>query len=126
MKEFSETLCDLKMTKLAKEKGFDGLVYEYFSENGDPCDCSFTNINFSKNINVYSRPTLFHLKEWLLTKHNIYVNVDPLFKLSYVWYYTITNLNTRKSDVSTNDTKTYYIEALENGLYKALNDLKCI
>ena len=119
----NETLCDLKMANLAKEKGFDGLVYEYFSENGDPCDCSFTNINFSKNINVYSRPTLFHLQEWLLKTHKIYVNADPLFKLERHWYYTITNLKSKSVFIDESEIDDTFQDALTRGLYKALQDL---
>lgn len=120
----TETLVKLETAKLAKEKGFDGLVYEYFSENGDPCDCTFTNINLSKKMNIYSRPSLGLLQKWLLDKHDLYVTVFPVDSKPKFWYFTIVDIETGKQIYDQSINFNNFSNALENGLFNALKTLK--
>lgn len=80
----SNKLIKFKTAVLAKEKGYDVPVNNYYDEisgldNGDG-DCEFICLNHNKYEKLHSAPTLWELHEWLRDKHSI--RVFPTQKVS--------------------------------------------
>lgn len=76
-----EKLISLETAKLAKEKGFDWEVTNYFKIGQlnqkiieEKCISCSINIKFSEQ-QLFSRPTQSLLQKWLRKNHNIRINI---------------------------------------------------
>lgn len=128
----NEQLISFKTAKLAKEKGFDIPVLFCYNENeeiGDVNDYMLINFNqfpttVGSNTNMYSVPTQSLLQKWLRDVHNIVVTPITDF---VTWECNILHpdwndeLILRKDD--NGNWFNSYEDALEEGLYEALNQL---
>ncbi len=135
-----ENIVSFQVAKLAKEKGFEiETLYFYTKPNSkmfglDEQGRSYSIKNISKKLykcgedaalsikNVYLAPTQALLQKWLREVHNIHIDIpymDEVLKYGYK-ITTILN-NTESEEVFKFNT---YEEALEIGLFEALNLIK--
>jgi len=124
-----EELVEFETAKLAKEKGFNELVENYFeittiskpiSEN----TCKFQNINGLKSGNLASRPTQSLLQKWIREKNDIHIVVLPNSEKQF-FYEVFRNFelpfeSEELYSVLSGRVYNTYEEALEKGLYEAL------
>jgi len=128
----TDQIISFQTAKLAKEKGFDWGVFEYFNldnvftkEKQAINDGYICNINYNDRYtqpNAFSAPTQTLLQKWLREKHNIHIEVQkhPSGYLGYLKaHYTITGNKIIKTKLF-----SIYEEALESGLLKALKEIK--
>jgi len=123
-----------KTAKLAKEKGFDGLINTikgmmYYNYEGILNGDSLMAIKHRKSTddkydNIVA-PTQSLLQQWIRRKHNIHVNVDCN---ASGWFYQLfkcngTTLYENGKALEGLDFKTFEL-ALEAGLQKALTLIK--
>lgn len=127
-----DVLVTFETAELAKEKGFDLLVNDYYcidakgkitKDNGDG-DSEYICLNHNKYPKYYSAPTQSLLQKWLRETHGVYIGVyhDLSKDREGIQYYTawgILNDPTKGGYDEYNDWKTYE-EALEVGLQEAL------
>jgi len=133
-----EQLISFKTAKLAKDKGFNIEVFNWFylKENRFidqlPIEWKSSeklnfNLDFNNKLeNQVSRPTQSLLQKWLREKHNIHVNPD----IYHIWYYTFKNIEpvyrckiiffVNRKKQSTWIGLGKYEDVLELGLQKAL------
>ena len=121
-----EQLVCFQVAKLAKEKGFNWKVINYFklSTISNPLiedECRPQNINSLQSNPIFSRPTQSLLAKWLREEHHLIVIVAYQYEhdstpYSY-WIYKENNSLPLNQWI--NDLKTYE-EALELGLIEAL------
>jgi hypothetical protein len=81
-----EELITFETAKLAKEKGFDLEVRDYYHPNYGLTDisdelCNMNGSNWAKG--YYSAPTQSLLQKWLREEHNVDISIDVLFADSY-------------------------------------------
>lgn len=129
--EFKEQLISFKTAKLAKEKGFDYCVNNYYwiDENSLDCgdgDCEFACLNHNKYDDLYSAPNQTELQKWLRDVYSFIVYVVPnkngydcfigLREQGFIREY----INCCKIQEHDYDYFKTYEEALETGLYEAL------
>jgi len=111
-----ETLITFETAELAKEKGFDFLVNNYYNHNNE-----LKEHKYNANITVleFHAPTQSLLQKWLREEHNIAVYNKPVADNSGRWSVYV-------DDMGGHHYITYYIyeptyeEALERGLQEAL------
>mgnify|MGYP001275666534 CR=1 FL=1 len=141
-----EELVTLETAKLAKEKGFDVPVWDYFQVtcSKQPSEChrpTKSNWNTYNEYEVYSRPSQSLLQRWLREVHNIRVLVDfetiddSTTDYTYKIVRDIPEGKGRKKDTWDFYETTYsfnqgggwyktYEEALEIGLQESLKQIK--
>jgi len=114
-----DELISFETAKLAKEKGFDLKVVDYFSENSNRWGGIYQNWNNKdhEQFGFTSAPTQSLLQRWLREKHKMLIVIEY-----YGGYY--------RCEFPIMDSEYYYIEraeicetyeqALEKGLYEAL------
>lgn len=119
-----EKIIELETAKLAKEKGFNIPVWDFFDENREEenvigwiGDSFEEKLEFAKEFVEYWRPTQSLLQKWLREVHHIDVWVVPSKNLDeeLCYSYLIDTLNYTDSE-----DYTTYEEALEEGLQEAL------
>ena len=116
-----EQLISSETAKLAKEKGFDKVLYItnisyfYYDDFLSTGSNSLVTYRYKERPNIYLAPTQSLLQKWLREIHGIEVWVTPLFDKVYKvnWFYTTL--------FQKSNTFTKYEEALEVGLVDALN-----
>lgn len=132
-------------SKLAKIKGFDWYVASCYNDNQELADEDGTWMNFNKfpteiggHLNLYSAPKQTQLQEWLREEHQIFVEVivdktcEPKFSVSvHQFYGNPKDLTEREWGWNENcckESQQYlyrtYEDALEEGLFAALNLIK--
>ena len=121
-----ENIVTFQVAKLAKEKGFNWKVINYFklSTISNPLiedECRPQNINSLQSNSIFSRPTQSLLAKWLREEHHLIVTVAYQYEYdstpySY-WIYKENNSSPLNQWV--NDLNSYE-EALEFGLQEAL------
>ena len=117
-----EELISLETAKLAKEKGFNGLVLAYHNPiygivkiQGGSCDMNAK----PWGIDYFSLPTQSLLKKWLRDEHSISIKVDDFTTDSKIRYdYSISKLGSQ--DDNPQGIFVSYEAALEEGLQEAL------
>jgi len=119
-----DALIKFKTGELAKKKGFDvelNMYYFIHNNNSEPSPIlngkmSDLKSDWNQHYNTVSAPTQSLLQKWLREYHKIYVRVDTVEdKRHYSW------VKQYDKDIVLNlETKETYEEALEIGLYKAL------
>lgn len=72
-----EELISFKCAKLAKEKGFNVVVWDYYEKDTNKHYCSITREHYNKGYNI-SAPTQSLLQRWLWETHHIWVEVTLL------------------------------------------------
>lgn len=122
----TEDYCSFELSKLLKEKGFDGWCEHYIFENyegyrsegiGNPTD-------WNKYGGHTSIPSLALAMKWLREKHKLFIDIsfqkdeDDLV----TWFYMTWALDDRKRDVEEVDF-TSYEEAVEAALKYTLENL---
>jgi len=115
----NEQLITFETAKLAKEKGFDEIVNNAFIRNIEDRYVEVDDLP-ERNSELadynYMRPSQCQLQKWLREKHNIHIEPKWLGNIFYLELnspiYGHYNLG--------NNFRTYE-EALEKGLYEALN-----
>ena len=135
-----EQLVSFQVAKLAKEKGFNWKVINYFklSTISNPLiedECRPQNINSLQSDSIFSRPTQSLLAKWLREEHNIHIKIDDFIddETGIEWDYEIviigTDLDERGNyiplisyDMNNSIERKFktYEEALELGLQEAL------
>lgn len=116
----TEDYCSFELSKLLKEKGFDGLCYTYYPRGvKDKYNISMLADNHNKHSET-SRPTLQMAMKWMREK-DIDIIIMPLFKLKEgrIYCYEIHSGNT---DVRVGRFKTYE-EAVGAALNYSLENL---
>ena len=126
-----EELVSFKVAKLAKDKGFDWLVTNMFkigaiSKGVIEEDNLYDNVNKLKSSAVWSRPTQSLLQRWLREVHNIHFITKPyiesLGKKEITGYYIPTICTSSLDEyIEFDDNYSTYEEALDEGLFQALN-----
>lgn len=124
-----EQLISFETAKLAKERGFDLAVNNYFiimddniiEDNGDG-DIEYICLNHNKYDNYYSRPTQSLLQKWLREVHNIHIEISVGNDIEYGVIYGKAESPEWIRDIEGIDVIFYktYEEALEAGLQEAL------
>ena len=123
--EFKDQLISFKTAKLAKEKGFDYCVNNYYwiDENSLDCgdgDCEFACLNHNKYDDLYSAPNQTELQKWLRENHNINVYCRICDRQWNIYYEDVpSGIDLTPPYVIIKDFVNYE-EALETGLYEAL------
>lgn len=117
---------------LAKEKGFDLEVYDYFTRKASDREQVSLNYNI-KHSHWTSRPTQSLLKRWLREKHNIHIKTELAnFNGLYANHWGV-NVYILSGEDLDNQHKEYiystagyenYEDALEKGLQHALKLIK--
>ena len=83
-----EDYCSFEISKLLKEKGFDGLCYTYYPRGvKDKYNISMLADNHNKHSET-SRPTLQMAMKWLRKKHNIDIEIDANVGMLGIKVYT--------------------------------------
>ena len=118
-----DQLISFETAKLAKEKGFDERINNFYNQNGNLL------YNLQQNRNLHSggasAPSQSLLQKWLREVHNIFIEVNFIAyipdKAQYAAY--IKSLSSKNMGEILLDGFTIfdkYEEALEQGLYEAL------
>ena len=143
-----ENIISFTVAKLAKEKGFKELCFNYYNlkqelqepylENGSSTDVDF-RVDLEDLLeqhnnpyhNTYSAPTQSLLQKWLREVHNIYIEISVQeAEVIATWYWKIfTHRDVGKGLIwikadSNGIRNTTYEEALEKGLLEALKLIK--
>lgn len=115
-----EQLISFKTAKLAKEKGFNWKtfwfytiekLYEYDTiEELFECEIKFSSDHFDGSA---SAPTQSILQKWLREIHNIHIEIKEV--INNQWTY-----NLRSKNIFCNNNYKSYEDALESGLFNAL------
>ena len=133
-----EEICTYEVAKLAKEKGFNCKVYNYYQATKHYCetlrgielhsecwkletdDC-YSRYNKGSE-NIVSAPTQSLLQRWLREEKNIDIAIVPLYAGGYA--YIIYNIHCRDNRVvNTNAGYAAYELALEDALKYVLKNL---
>lgn len=130
-----ETLILFDTAKLAKEKGFNETVEDYyvnkqlfFTDTQNYYDLIKDNgyVPYWKNINLlfeqYSAPTQALLQKWLREVHDIHISIIKRKGLGYDSVIRITELNSN-CIVTHHSDKYTHEEILEKALQKALQNI---
>ena len=124
-----DNIASLKLSKLAKEKGFNVC-----------CDNIYVNGKLLHNLRkkllkesdensgviiwgpeeTIDAPNLYTLQHWLIRVHKIILVIHPSFKNKEHFYYSIYK---EREFIKGGSNKYSYIKALEEGLENALNIL---
>lgn len=128
-----EQLISFETAKLAKEKGFDEIVFCYFSDGILNDDETFLNKTSSTNYNSkywdkideddeewVSAPTQSQLQKWLREKHGIDILVQRAFSNGIKKYILTPCFDKPIPKGYESVEKNNYEEALEIALFKAL------
>ena len=110
-----EELILFETAKLAKEKGFDEEVTNYYHPRyglSDGCEDSYNREEQAEG--YYSAPTQSLLQRWLREVHRIYLYISLSGTKEISWFWSI---NDKKYQDGSNNN---YEEALEAGLLEAL------
>lgn len=115
-----EDYCSFELSKLLKEKGFDGLCYTYYPRGvKDKYNISMLADNHNKHSET-SRPTLQLAMRWLREKHNIHIAVDRGIEH---YFAVLTKLKPYQDLTMKNDVFDTYEEAVEAALKYCLTEL---
>lgn len=135
-----DELVTFETGKLAREKGFkeecfyyysdNGNIQEPYLENGSSSDTDFRvdltdllEIHNTPYLSRYSAPTQSSLQKWLREEHNIDITICLTGALDYGYYIHI-NRNYTNDGEHRSANWHKYEEALEAGLFEALNLIK--
>ena len=112
-------LCNIELARLAKEKGFDIAVDNFFINGKSQSDIIF--LQYKCDSCFIWQPTLYLLSKWLREKHNIHV-VSDCNHSGWFWEICKTNGTTIKQMILSENQRycISYEEAFKIGLYKAL------
>lgn len=129
-----EEIISFKAANLAKEKKFDWDCDYFYNKNGKLCDIQYYDSTpnnkleegwwFSSNEEFFcAAPTQSILQRWLREKHDIILEIN--YSECEWWQWIIISKNiwiqgTNKTD----DVDLTYEQALEAGLYEALQLIK--
>ena len=83
----TEDYVSFENAKLLKEKGFEGRMHTFYTEDGAEMESAYV---FPSVFFPIYRPTLQMAMKWLREVHNLHCNVDYDFVLG--WYCQITSL----------------------------------
>lgn len=127
-----EQLITFETAKLAKEKGFDLLVNEFYyvdgkgvvtKDNGDG-DSEYICLNHNKYPYYHSAPNQFLLQKWLREVHKIDVFCDCIGGGKYYSVIYDNNIIEGNDKVFEQEKEVSYEEALEIGLQEGLKLIK--
>ena len=124
----TEDYCSYELSKLLKEKGFDGLVYTYYPRGvKDKYNISMLADNHNKHGEI-SRPTHQMAMKWLREEKGIYVYVEPyLLGGTYIdeleVHYCGQILDSNRRRLHSIENRTSYTEAIEERIKYALKSL---
>lgn len=133
-KTLHESNISFETAKLAKEKGFTGIVRGIYDTDGNYMDSIETNEHYTK---WASAPTQSLLQKWLRDEHDIHVHVeyfhDPKFGYHHKYDSVISHegndwdggIENRLKRIESDEFRMYrlfdtYEEALEDGLHQSL------
>lgn len=123
MENIKDELVSFDTAKLAKEKGFDLVVHNYYKKGAKGRKrvrrCSKSCNYNDTSILHYSRPTQALLQRWLREVHNINIHVQHW---NCMWMFSHQHIKTCHNGISHDNFKTYEL-ALEAGLNEALKTL---
>ena len=114
-----ETLVSFKVAKLAKKKGFDEVCSYLYENSKDMVYTTHKNSGLNKHFDWYSAPTQDLLRTWLLEIHSIHITIFS--KSQESWMYRITTKGQSLENGLYGEDFYSYEEALDEGLYHALN-----
>ena len=123
----AEDYCSFELSKLLKEKGFDGDCDCFFIRNGgEPEQLSLDELNYHKE-DYIKAPTHQMAMKWLREK-GIYVYVEPyMVGGTYIEelkvHYCGRILDTNKRQLHSIENMTSYTEAIEERIKYALKSL---
>jgi hypothetical protein len=83
----TEDYVSFETAKLLKEKGFEGRMHTFYTEEGTEMESAYMVPN---NFFPIYRPTLQMAMKWLREKHNLHCNSD--YDIVLGWYCQITSL----------------------------------
>ena len=121
-----EDYCSYEISKLLKEKGFDGLCYTYYPRGvKDKYNISMLADNHNKHSET-SRPTLQMAMKWLRDYPNyIFIGIENQYLFSYEVYHYHIRCNAPKREIDKISKVNYrtYEEAVEATLKYSLENL---
>lgn len=139
MKQITEDYCSFEISKLLKEKGFDGRMHTFYTDDGTEIESSYV---VSGNFITIYRPTHQMALKWLREVHKIIVeiNMEDYItevdgKLTITYSYTIWHFNRHLNDIGETDIRytdeaiwdkdshNSYEEAVEASLLYVLKNL---
>ncbi len=115
-----DELVTYETAKLAKQKGFNELVKQAFTEKGKERYTLHRNSWGSNKVLGYSRPTQSLLQRWLREIHNIHVYVHNSIVSNFPKQCTYSILG-NGINISYDKVNNDYEKILELGLQSALN-----
>lgn len=132
-----EDYCSFEVSKLLKEKGFDGLCRRYDFEDWQGRHTDTSTIlpsNFNKHGGNTSIPTLQMAMKWLREVHKLHVEIyrsydygtdadNRLVAEWWCWSYKIVNIETASLIYIPNDDFDTHEEAVEAALKYSLENL---
>lgn len=109
----SDTLISFETARLAKKKGFDIIVKNYYDHNGD-----LKTNKYESNVTILEchAPNQSFLQQWIREEYNtnIWISCTP-----YLNSYTF-NYNLNQKIITSSIKYTKYEDALEKGLQEVL------
>jgi len=134
----TDQLISFKTAKLAKEKGFDKLVYACYNNstalenlnNIWSCGCEggmhleewYYNYNAYPHNTLYSAPTQSLLQKWLREEHNL--SIEIACTIIKDWFFEIYKISSGNRMYKAKAHFKTYEEALEVGLQEGLKQIK--
>ena len=112
----TEDYCSFETAKLLKEKGFEGRMHTFYTEEGTEMESAYV---VPSNFFPIYRPTLQMAMKWLREVHNIAINVCYLLGM---WSYSVYRTDVSSSGFNSEDFDTYE-EACEDGIRYCLENL---
>ena len=128
-----EKIISFECAKLAKEKGFDERVWDYYSNSNTELIRGILDngmIKYNKDpdyLGVYSAPTQSLLQKWLREEHNLHIVMRVEFKDTYKtqiftgYAFVIYDLRSPKVPFKYGRKVLDYETSLEAALHEALN-----
>tara|TARA_R110000822_G_scaffold308560_1_gene436650 strand:+ start:112 stop:471 length:360 start_codon:yes stop_codon:yes gene_type:complete len=114
-----DELVTFDTAKLAKEKGFDEIVYGRYMFNPNQLESSEKAHKNTWDENYLAAPTQSLLQRWLRDEKNLWVGVDHYKNRTYTAHIS-DECDNSKSDELFGNIYYSYEQALENGLQEAL------
>ena len=112
----TEDFVSYEAAKLLKEKGFEGRMHTFYTEEGIEMESAYV---IPSNFFPIYRPTLQMAMKWLREVHNIALNVCYLLGM---WSYSVYRTDVNSSGFNSEDFDTYE-EACEDGIRYCLENL---
>lgn len=118
-----EDYCSYELSKLLKEKGFDGLVYTYYPRGvKDKYNISMLADNHNKHSET-SRPTLQMAMKWLREMHRKYIDIRYNNQNEEYRFIVFTMVKDKPIDFIHSEYHSTYEEAVEAALKYVLENL---